>query len=156
MTGLVSQSSLPDPQDCSLPGSSVHGILQARILEWVVVFPLQGIFLIQGSNLCQLLHWQVDSLPIEPSGTPPPPTHTHTMGLGKYNYPHFARATTISSFESGREMTCPDSGSNAKPIGHMEGNGNPLQEVFLPGESHGQRSLAGHSPRGRKESGTIE
>ena len=25
---------LCDPMDCSLPGSSVHGILQARILEW--------------------------------------------------------------------------------------------------------------------------
>ena len=28
--------SLCDLKDCSLPGSSVHGILQARILEWVV------------------------------------------------------------------------------------------------------------------------
>ena len=28
---------LGDPMDCSLPGSSVHGILQARILEWVAV-----------------------------------------------------------------------------------------------------------------------
>ena len=28
---------LYDPMDCSLPGSSVHGILQARILEWVVI-----------------------------------------------------------------------------------------------------------------------
>ena len=28
---------LCDPMDCSLPGSYVHGILQARILEWVVV-----------------------------------------------------------------------------------------------------------------------
>ena len=26
-----------DPKDCSPPGSSVHGILQARILEWVVI-----------------------------------------------------------------------------------------------------------------------
>ena len=26
---------LSDPMDCSLPGSSVHGISQARILEWV-------------------------------------------------------------------------------------------------------------------------
>ena len=25
---------LPDPMDCSLPGSSVHGIFQARVLEW--------------------------------------------------------------------------------------------------------------------------
>ena len=27
-----------DPMDCSLPGSSVHGIFQARVLEWVAVF----------------------------------------------------------------------------------------------------------------------
>ena len=26
-----------DPMDCSLPGSPVHGILQARILEWVAI-----------------------------------------------------------------------------------------------------------------------
>ena len=26
-----------DPMDCSLPGSSVNGILQARILEWVAM-----------------------------------------------------------------------------------------------------------------------
>ena len=32
----VAQSclTLHDPMDCSLPGSSVHGILQARVLEW--------------------------------------------------------------------------------------------------------------------------
>ena len=28
---------LCDPMDCSLPGFSVHGILQARILEWVTI-----------------------------------------------------------------------------------------------------------------------
>ena len=28
---------LCDPMDCSLPGSSVHGILQARILEWAAM-----------------------------------------------------------------------------------------------------------------------
>ena len=28
---------LCDPMDYSLPGSSVHGILQARILEWVAI-----------------------------------------------------------------------------------------------------------------------
>ena len=27
-------STLRDPMDCSLPGSSVHGIFQARVLEW--------------------------------------------------------------------------------------------------------------------------
>ena len=35
----VTQSSptLRDPMDCSPPGSSVHGIFQARILEWVAI-----------------------------------------------------------------------------------------------------------------------
>ena len=28
---------LSDPMDCSLPGSSVHGILQVRVLEWVAI-----------------------------------------------------------------------------------------------------------------------
>ena len=28
---------LSDPMDCSPPGSSVHGIFQARVLEWVVI-----------------------------------------------------------------------------------------------------------------------
>ena len=32
----VTQSypTLYDPMDCSLPGSSIHGIFQARVLEW--------------------------------------------------------------------------------------------------------------------------
>ena len=39
LSRLVAQScpTLCDPMDCSLPDSSVHGILQARILEWVAI-----------------------------------------------------------------------------------------------------------------------
>ena len=47
-----------DPKDGSPPGSSVHGILQARILEWVAMPSSRGIFLTLGSNhrfLCLLL-----------------------------------------------------------------------------------------------------
>ena len=35
----VAQSSptLSDPMDCSLPGSSIHGIFQARVLEWSAI-----------------------------------------------------------------------------------------------------------------------
>ena len=47
---IQSCPTLCDPIDCSPPGSSVHGILQARILEWVAHFLLQGIFLTQGLN----------------------------------------------------------------------------------------------------------
>ena len=41
---LVAQSCLTlcDPIDCSPPGSSVHGILQARILVWVAIFCSRG------------------------------------------------------------------------------------------------------------------
>ena len=34
---------LYDPMDCSPPGSSVHGILQARILEWVATSYSRGL-----------------------------------------------------------------------------------------------------------------
>ena len=35
---------LCNPMDCSLPGSSVHGIFQARILEWGAIAFSAGIF----------------------------------------------------------------------------------------------------------------
>ena len=46
---LQSCLTLCDPMDCSLPGSSVPGILQARTLEWVAI-SFQGIFLTQELN----------------------------------------------------------------------------------------------------------
>ena len=52
---LQSSLLLCDPMNCSPPVSSVHEILQATILESVVVPSLPGIFLAQGLNLC-LLH----------------------------------------------------------------------------------------------------
>ena len=41
---LVTQSrqTLCDPMDCSLPASSVHGILQVKILEWVAMPSSRG------------------------------------------------------------------------------------------------------------------
>ena len=45
MYGYVSEvaqscPTLCDPMDCSLPGSSIHGIFQARVSEWVAIsFP---------------------------------------------------------------------------------------------------------------------
>ena len=51
--------------DGSPPGSSVHGISQARIVD-----PLfQGIFSTQRLNLC-LLSWQADSLLLSHQGSP--------------------------------------------------------------------------------------
>ena len=57
---------LCDPMDCSLPGSSIPGILQAGILEWVAIsspgdLPNPGIE--PGSPVLQ-----ADALPSEPPG----------------------------------------------------------------------------------------
>ena len=62
---LVVQSCpyLWDPMDCSRLGSSVHGFLQARELEWVAT-------LLQGSNL-GLLHWRQILYHLCHQGSPP-------------------------------------------------------------------------------------
>ena len=49
--------------DCSLPGSSVYGILQARIPEWVAMLFSKGSSDL-GTRLLHFLHWQADSLPL--------------------------------------------------------------------------------------------
>ena len=47
----VAQScpTLIDPMDCSLPGSSVHGIFQARVLEWgAIAFSAQVVLVVKN------------------------------------------------------------------------------------------------------------
>ena len=73
---------LCDPMDCSPPSSSVPGISQARIPEWVAIFFSRGIFPTQGGNL-HLLHWQVDTLPLSHQGSP---TST-SLGLVYFHLP---------------------------------------------------------------------
>ena len=63
---------LCDPMDCSLPSFSVHGVFQARILEWVAISFSRGSSQpSQGSNPCllHLLHWQENSLPLSYLGS---------------------------------------------------------------------------------------
>ena len=59
---------LCDHTDCSPPGSSVHGILQARILEWVVMSSSRGSSRPRNrTRVSCLLHWQADFfLPLVP------------------------------------------------------------------------------------------
>ena len=68
---LRSVVSLCSLVDCSLPDSSVYGILQARILERVAISSSRNLPT-QGSNqrlLC-LLHWQAGSLLLSHLGSP--------------------------------------------------------------------------------------
>jgi len=66
-----SRVQLCDPMDYnSLPGSFAHGILQARILEWVAIPFSRDLFQPRDwtrISLC-LLHWQEGSLPLAPLG----------------------------------------------------------------------------------------
>ena len=61
---------LRDPVDCSLPGSSMHGIFQARILEWVAISSSRGSSQPRDRTLLHLLRCQADSLPLSHVGSP--------------------------------------------------------------------------------------
>ena len=71
-----------DPMGCSLPGSSVHGILQAGILKWVGMPSSRGSPPPRDWTLVSgiYLHWEVGSLPLAPPGKP----HTSTDSCLKY------------------------------------------------------------------------
>ena len=82
----VAQScpTLCEPVDCSPPGSSVHGILQARILEWVAIpspgdLPDPGIE--PGAPALE-----ADALPSEPPGKPR--SEAHLNNLMNYDVVH--------------------------------------------------------------------
>ena len=69
----VAQSCLTllDPMDCSLPGSSIHGILQARILEWDAI-AFSGIFTATTAKLLQLCPTLCDPIDGSPPGSSVP------------------------------------------------------------------------------------
>ena len=52
-------STVYDLMDYGPPGSSIHGILQSRILEWVAIFFSRGIFPTEGSNPGLLRYQQI-------------------------------------------------------------------------------------------------
>ena len=81
---------LCDAMDCSPPGSSVHEILQARILEWVAISYSKGS---SQPRRLHLLHWQADSLPLSHleasnshSNTQQRNEHSTSVGLVKASY----------------------------------------------------------------------
>ena len=144
---VASCPTLCDPMDCSPPGSSAHGILQARILEWVAIsfsrdLPNPGTE--PGSPTLQ-----GDSLPTEPPGKT-----TNYLRNGNQNW-GFPGGT------SGKEHTCKSrklkrSGFNPWVRKIPWRRKWQLTPVFLLRESHGQRSPVGYSPQGHKQPDTTE
>ena len=119
--------------DCSRPGSSVHGISQARILEWVAISFSRGIFLTQESNplLLSLQHCRQTLHPLSYLGQ----AHNQAsqVTLVVKNPP--ANSGDIRGVDS------------IPKWGRIPGgrHGNPLQYSCLD-NPHGQRGLVGHNP----------
>jgi len=125
---------LCDTMDCSPPGSSVHGIFQARILEWVAISYSRESFQTKDQNPC-LLCWQADSLPL---------SHKGSLSLAISPFKALISLEFINLGNKGRDT----SSHFMEKIYGLLWVLNPTP-VLLPGKSHGRRSLVGCSPWGR-------
>ena len=113
---LQSYPTLCTPMDGSLPGSSMHGILQTRILEWVAMPSFTASSRPQGLYRCLL--WapvlQADCLPLSYQGSPRPlirgiiSWNSHNNFQAKYYYPSLIEEETRAQREY---ITCPRSQS---------------------------------------------
>ena len=85
-----------EPLDCSLPNSSVHGIPQARILDWIAI-PFS-----RGSSQPRSPALQADSLPSEPPGKPfgsiPSKPKVQNLHLSKYGLMALQLTPNLVSF----------------------------------------------------------
>ena len=71
-----------DPMDCSLPGSSVHGICQARVLEWVAIAfsEVLAFSSVQSClTLCDPMNRSMPSLPVHHHLPEFTQTHVHRV-----------------------------------------------------------------------------
>ena len=169
MEALATRScpTLCNPIDCSLPGSSVHGILQKRKLEWVAISSSRGSSQPRDQTRVSCAsYFGVFRQPF--SGLPSPRTGVRAtarelirwISQGTVDYwksEHYQ----LPRWLSGEEPACQCRRCRKWQFNPWVGKIPwrrkwQLTSVFLPGESHGQRSLVGYSPWGRKESDTTE
>ena len=143
--------------DCSLPGSSVHGIFQARVLEWVAVAFSSLTLLANKKSLVQS-PWEHTCGHREAATEISPPLPTVNLFL--LNFSCSSLLTSFPGSAGGKEPTCQ---FRSKRRGFAPWAGKiPWRRawqpttVLLPGEFHGQRSLVGDSSWHHKESDTTE
>ena len=157
---------LCDPMDCSLPGSSVHGIFQARILEWVAISFSK--YCLLGVHLClcfELWCWRrllrlLDSKEIKPvnsKGKKPWIFIGRTDAEALILWPSDAKSWLIrKDSDAGKDQGQEEKGVIEDEMvgGHHRLNGHEFEQT--PGHSEGQGSLAWCSPWGCKELYMIE
>ena len=106
----VTQScpTLSDPMDCSLPGSSIHGIFQARVLEWGAIAFSERVLIklcfvfVRGCSvtksyptLCNAMGWSVPGFPV--LYYLPEVAHTHVRWVGDAVQPSHPLSPTSPS-----------------------------------------------------------
>ena len=156
---LESCLTLCNPMDCSPPGSSVHGISQARILEWVTVSfsrrssqPKEltwvtciagGCFTIWATREVGMSHLLIFQ-----------DTTSTRDGLFEIYYIHFPGFPDASAVKKQKQNSPAVQETQVRslvwkdPLERRKWKPSPL---FLPGKSHRQRSLAGYNPWGFKK-----
>ena len=187
--------------DCNLPGSSVHGISQARILEWVVIFFSKRSSRPRVNPFS--LHWKADSLQSQPPGKLRSYVHgfkswprdlfllaePRAQGLTAVCLQNWVKMNpnlwvVLSHCSKGKEFSLYSNKFLAETPYNIK-TGFPAQTVKNPSamrntwvqsldwedplekgmaahssscleNCHGQGSLVGYSPWGRKESDTTE
>ena len=159
--------------DYSPPGFSVLWIFPGKNTGVGCHFLLQGLFRTQESN-SSLLHWQGDFLPLSHQGSPDikitdtyhaftkclhflnPGAHTSLwrplcsrahVGESRFKMQRLQESDTLEDHWKSKSCTL---------RAYFLEKKMQRTPIFLPGESHGQRSLAGYSPWGRKESDMTE
>ena len=139
------------PLDCSQPGSSVHGILQARILEWVAISSSRGSSPPSDRTCISCPPALAGGfLPLVPLQKPPV---LFNVGL---NLP-----CGLPRWGSGKESACQCKRCKGRWFDAWVGKmpwGRKWQPIplLLPGKFHEQGSLAGYSTRGCKEPDVTE
>ena len=128
---LVTMSCLTlcNAMHCSPPGSSVHGISQARILEWIAISFSKGSS--QGSNI-HFLHWQADSLPLCHLGRP-----YKSMLLPQFviPYPSLTVSTSLFSMSVSLFLPCKQALLSMRFSRQEYWNGLPFQCPLCERES---------------------
>jgi len=143
--------------DCSLPGSSIHGIHQARILEWVAISFSRGSSLPSDQTWVSCIAGRCFTLWVTREA------HKKILNISTQ---HLAIPLLDIHLEKIKTLIQKDGASLvAKTIKNLpakhgfnpwvwkirwRGEWQPTL-VFLPGEFRGERSLVGYSPWGCKE-----
>ena len=117
---LQSCPTLCHPVDYNPPGSSVHGVLQARILEWVVMPSSRGSSRPRGqSHMSCLRHWQMVSFTT--SATWEVPTKTPWSQINdKINFKGFPGGPVVKNLlcSTGGAGSIPGPGRSHMPWGN--------------------------------------